>query len=75
MNDLDRICTQLQAENEILKQHCEFLQDSLKSSIDGFKEQSTGYQKTIRFITGVSALMVVTIIIGLAYCYFKYAYV
>lgn len=75
MEDLNKIVIQLRATNEILKKHCEFLQDSLTSSIEGFREQSTGYQKTIRFIIAVSATMVVLLVVGLAYCYFKYAYV
>ena len=75
MEDLEKIIIQLKTANKILEKHCEFLQDSLTSSIEGFREQSTGYQKTIRFIIAVSAAMVVLLVVGLAYCYFKYAYV
>ena len=54
MEDLKKIVIQLRATNEILEKHCKFLQDSLTSSIEGFREQSTGYQKTIRFRRAVS---------------------
>ena len=74
MEKNDELLIQLKAENELLKNNTSFLEDSLKDSIQGLREQSSGYQKTIRYVITVCALMVVLIILGLSYQYFKFAY-
>ena len=74
LNEEEKEFLSLKAENKILKQEHEFLQNLLKDSIQGYREQTAGYQYTVRFVISVCAIMLIAVILGLGYQYFKFAY-
>ena len=78
MEDLEKRVDLLEEQSKKETEYRMFLQDSLRECIEGQREQTAGYQKTIRFVVGVCvfalAASIVFLILGLGLQYFKYAY-